>query len=386
MTRQVPLTGLRGFLALTIIWWHFHSPSIFTCLFDIDLYFLILFPGRIAVWLFFIISGYSIYHGFRNSKYDLNLKDSIRFYHNRAIRILPLFYLSALVSWIFFLYFFPSVLPPWPSIVRSLFFLNFNFYDGINAFTPLWFVGIIVHFYIVAPLLVKGYRYIYKKVGIAPTFILLVIASPLCQYLGHLMVGGYDIRNLVGCLPFFLFGFLAYDVHKDARPLIQRAFKLLPQELIYLTLVILLEFASFMYQYRDSSFFATKTGLFIKYFGLCWLDGYIGFTGMALIIVLLNKKETINQKKTEALLFCRKFVRTFFEKMGAQGYSLYLFHNIVITAITAKMQSAGFFIPPSSWATLLFFTLVVGLTYGLAIVLDQFFGNVYLKLYRQKND
>jgi len=386
-SHSLSLTGLRGFMALAIIWHHFfNSNPISLKLFNIDLHFLILFPGRITVWLFFIISGYSIYYGFMSHKYNLNLNDSFRFYYNRAIRVLPLFYLLALISWVFFLHISPTALPSWKNILRSLFFININFYDGINAFTPFWFIGVLVHFYIFAPIFVKGYRYIYENTGLTSTFLLLVIVSPLCQYFGYLLTGTYDIRNFVGCLPFFLFGFLAYDLHKDAQTWIQKIFKIVPREIIYLSLIVLLEFSFFMYQYRGSSFFMTKEGLFIKYFGLCWLDGYIGIIGIAMILVLLNKDALLSMQTTKALLSLRKIFRTVLEKMGDQSYGLYMWHSIIITVISKEIVDIGTTVSLSPLSRILFFIAILVITYGVALVFDQFFGKVYALLYKRKKD
>ena len=79
----------RGFLAMAIVW--HHNGVVSLKIFNLDISSLFSFPGRITVWLFFVLSGYGIYYGYRKEKYELTIKESFRFYFNRAIRILPLF-------------------------------------------------------------------------------------------------------------------------------------------------------------------------------------------------------------------------------------------------------------------------------------------------------
>jgi peptidoglycan/LPS O-acetylase OafA/YrhL len=64
LVRQMDsLTMLRGLLALAIIWHHLQpEPIASMTVGGVNLFFLISFPGRISVWLFMVISGYSIYH------------------------------------------------------------------------------------------------------------------------------------------------------------------------------------------------------------------------------------------------------------------------------------------------------------------------------------
>lgn len=307
---------LRGFLALSIIWHHLQPVPL--KIFDIDFFFLISFPGRIIVWLFFVISGYSIYYGYMNGKYDLNVKDTLRFYFNRAIRILPLFYLTILISWISFLYISPHDLPSWQSILRTIFFLDFNFYKGINTFTPAWFVGIIFYFYIFAPVLVAGYTFLYKRTGIRVTLAFLILLACAGHLFGYWCSGTYDIRNFMGCFPLFLFGFFAYSLNNDAQEILQKIFYFISVKLSLLILLILLECAFIVYAFGRGLFFIIP------------IECFIGLWGGILIVLLLHNDTLSRNRQFGVVSRFKTFGSSLVEKLGQQAYGLYLWHGVVI--------------------------------------------------------
>jgi len=193
-----PLTILRGLLAVAIIWHHLQPEAIASMtLGGKNLFFLISFPGRIMVWLFLVVSGYSIYYGYRTGKYGLGWKDTLRFYFNRAIRILPLLYVTVLFKWLYLFYRSPEELPPIGEIVWTLPLLNLNMHEGIYAFTSTWVIAILVQFYLLAPFLVRGYRALYGRTGPWFSAAALIGVSITCHYLGGKAGPTYDIRNIV---------------------------------------------------------------------------------------------------------------------------------------------------------------------------------------------
>lgn len=363
---------LRGFLVLSIIWHHLQPVPL--KIFDIDFFFLISFPGRIIVWLFFVISGYSIYYGYMNGKYDLNVKDTLRFYFNRAIRILPLFYLTILISWISFLYISPQDIPSWQSILRTMLFLDFNFYKGINTFTPAWFVGIIIYFYIFAPVLVAGYTFMYKRTGLMVVFILLMLLAYICHYFGHWCSGTYDIRNFAGCLPFFLFGFFAYSLNNDAQKTLQKIFNFISVSLSLLIILIFFEYAFYFYAYEKGNFFMKP------------IEGFIGLVGSILIVLLLQKDTSSKNWQVRIVSFLKMFGSSLFQKLGQQAYGLYLWHGIVIL-IFSKMVLFNTQGPPfSSFFERFKFFLVTAITsYLISIIFYYLLEKPFHGLYKKSH-
>lgn len=74
---------VRGLAAISVVVWHaagYHGELP-----------LINIPGRVAVWVFFGISGYVISLGFFKYRYKLTRSSLLFFYMNRALRIYPLF-------------------------------------------------------------------------------------------------------------------------------------------------------------------------------------------------------------------------------------------------------------------------------------------------------
>ena len=59
-------------------------------------------PAWTGVWIFFILSGFLIGKGFWTGKYKTdNLKDFSKFYTNRALKILPLYFFIVILDVLF---------------------------------------------------------------------------------------------------------------------------------------------------------------------------------------------------------------------------------------------------------------------------------------------
>ncbi len=314
-----PVTMLRGFLALAIIWHHLQPEPLpnFT-LQGKNVFFLISFPGRISVWLFFLISGYTMYYAYRTGKYALDVRNICRFYFNRAIRILPLFYLTVLLKWLILLYSSPHGLPSSQENLKSMFFITVSMKSGIYTFTPTWVIGILVHFYVLAPFLVKAYRFVYRGLGSRVAFVALILFSLSCHYAGRWIDDSYDLRNIVACLPLFLFGFLAFDLCHERQESRPNWFMRLPAPVVFLFLLVVFEFAFYFYQYNFGAFLEKP------------LDVYVGLFGALLIsrLILLKKKAADEERGFISRL--RMGIGWFLSKAGQQSYGLYLWHGIII--------------------------------------------------------
>ena len=366
MQGKDPILMLRGFLALALIWHHLGGMPL--KVFGSDIAFIFWIPGRVIVWLFFVISGYSIYYGYRIQKYKFELKDSLRFYFNRATRILPLFCLSVILTWIYFLYVSPQDVPTWQSIIRTMLFLDLNFYQGIFTFTPTWFIGVIVHFYLLAPILVMGYIKMRGRLGIIPTFWSLIVFSVLCHLLGKkLSINTGDIRNFPGSAPLFLFGFFAYDLYNDDYPFKEKLHKILKSWLSYAVLFCLFEWIFFLYHKRNSDFWSYS-----------FLEGLVGLIGAVLIVVLLLREPA--DIHSENIIF--KGLKALMDKSGKFSYGLYLWHSLVIMLIlnTSMIFNAP---PYETTATFLsVFFLIVVISFCVSYIFHSIIEKPYQKLYK----
>lgn len=359
-----PITLLRGFLALAIIWGHLQVVPLKIS--TIDVFFLISFPGRIIVWMFFIISGYSIYAGYRVGKYNLNLKDCLRFYYNRAISILPLFYITTLLTWLSFMYILPGELPSWQQIIRTLLFFEFNMKSGIYIFSPTWYIGILIYFYLVAPFLVHGYIVIKKKLTFREILLFVILLSFAGHWIGSLTARSNDIRNLVGCLPLFIFGFLSYDMAHEYLDLPLKLFKLIERRTMYIMLFVIFELVFFIY----------KWGIFFA-LPMEWVIGSLG----TVVITLLMRQSTTRSPENIMTAYLKKVLC----ELGKQSYGLYLWHGLVII-LFFRSGFIGISVPPfgNIKALAMAFVITVSISYALSILSRSLIEKPYKSLYKRQ--
>lgn len=359
-----PITLLRGLLALAIIWGHLQVVPLE--IYTTDVFFLISFPGRIIVWMFFIISGYSIYAGYRVGKYNLNLKDSFRFYYNRVIRILPLFYITTILTWLSFMYILPGELPPWQQIIRTLLFFEFNMKSGIYTFSPTWYIGILIYFYLVAPFLEQGYMFIKKKLTFREIFWFVILISVAGHWIGSLTARSNDIRNLVGCLPLFIFGFISYDMAHEKRDSSLKLYKLIERKTMYVILFVIFELV--FYIYKRGIFFALP---------MEWVIGSLG----TVVITLLMRKSTTRPPENIMTTYLKKVLC----ELGKQSYGLYLWHGLVII-LFFRSGFIGISGPPfgNIKDLALAFVTTVSISYALSILSMSLIEKPYKSLYKKR--
>jgi peptidoglycan/LPS O-acetylase OafA/YrhL len=349
-------------MAIAIIWSHLHpfllplspySPIQLT-----------LIPGRFIVWIFFILSGYSISSCFREGKYSYRWRDITRFYHNRALRILPLYYLTSVIAWIVHLYLDPSNIPHWSDIVWSLFPLHVNFYEGINTFMPTWFVGVIVHFYLVAPLLLRGYTAFSRNLKLRWVLAILLLLTPAFHYLGYRLAGTYDARNLPACLPFFLLGFFSSDLCQFREEKYDTHLASWPKELILVVFFILLETPLLLYRYKHSMNQPASKLLSL------FIEPYVGALGVG-IILIFRMCPIKNAWKSSVLSWCSGRISYVLEKVGEVSYGVFLWQSFSIFLFSYALGIPGEAYTVPLIQILKAFLPIVILAYSLAILCHQ---------------
>lgn len=237
------LLTVRGLAAVAVVVWHAEGylgrlPA------------LINVPGRTAVWLFFGISGYVIAHGFVHRRYSFTLSDLKWFYANRFLRIYPLFLVLSGLSLI--TEFLAAGRSPisWSDVPAQLFAFQFDQEYVLNG--VFWTLGIELHFYLIAPLLLAPLlikntsRSCLLALGL---YALMVLWN---RYAVARLGWSYDGRNVVANLPHFFAGMIACRFVASS--------KLGPAwaSVALTTACILLAYTSWLYHHHSGQFWSTR--------------------------------------------------------------------------------------------------------------------------------
>lgn len=191
---------VRGIAALSVVLWHaggYLGP--YPWWMNV--------PGRTAVWIFFGISGYVIAYGFVHQRYSLTSTDLKDFYINRFLRIYPIFLVLTFLGWVTETLRLGSSPLSISDIPAQLFAIQFNQDYLLNG--VFWTLGIELHFYLLAPLLVipmlqkKRWVYMWTPAGLYSATIFWYI------YAYKMLGWSFDGRNILTCLPHFLAGMIA---------------------------------------------------------------------------------------------------------------------------------------------------------------------------------
>jgi peptidoglycan/LPS O-acetylase OafA/YrhL len=158
-----------------------------------------------AVFCFLVISGFSI-----ASSYERERKG---FYGRRALRILPLYFLSVAFSAFCTLPFGGIVeakgatylAPAWPQVLANTIFLQGFTHPTIATNGPLWSLSVEVLFYLATPLLARLSNEMLAVVIAAATIIYISAAKISVYYSGMLFGSAFPLLAWA-----WLCGFLAY--------------------------------------------------------------------------------------------------------------------------------------------------------------------------------
>lgn len=299
--RRIPaLDGLRGIAIIVVLFWHYFLPS--------------WFPGWSGVDLFFVLSGYLITGNLLAAKGQPHY--FTRFYRNRALRILPLYY--ALLIGFFLAIRFLVHQRNLPDLAfytdhwKSFFILTQNWtiaFHGLPrnlSMAPTWSLAIEEQFYLIWPLIILLIPGDKPRIRL---FTLLIILIFLSRTLGYLFISRNE--DLYYFATFFhmdglIIGALLYQIHRSE---IKIATPVLTWCLLLLTIILALGCISARDVDGTSPFFET-----------------VGFTFVALWYGLLLH---ISVKLPDSL-FTRSLNWSFLRYCGKISYGLYLIHYPVL--------------------------------------------------------
>jgi peptidoglycan/LPS O-acetylase OafA/YrhL len=176
------LLALRGFACLMVIIHHCNPPRNSIIYQNFDWSWLIFSHGWVAVWIFFVLSGYLMGKAFYTERYIADISGVIGFWRNRIFRIIPLYYFAVLIL---ILFVYPNYLKieNWGYILRLLTF-TYDFSStsqpGMNFSPVFWSLSTEMQFYIFVPFIFTYLRYhIYQRKQVY--FTAFVIA--MCMFL-----------------------------------------------------------------------------------------------------------------------------------------------------------------------------------------------------------
>lgn len=261
----------------------------------------LLFGGNTGVTLFFLLSGFLITRPFLKGA-PLQIRN---FLARRALRILPMFYVSILIGAV--------ISQQWGNVLKSMFFYDI----GLGTLSPMgavwWSLVVEVQFYLVLPLLVWLAR--------RPGWRLLLIPLLAAMLYGYMLIRSAPLTedwsgwrdSIIGRWPVFLTGAALAWVHIVLGDRLQAFGR--RQAWVGLVLVVLaLGFLVALCDHRVRTYGIFAHGLWYDYYmldGLAW--------GL-FVFALLNFR----------FLGYQLFVNPLLHHLGLWSYSLYLLHSGVL--------------------------------------------------------
>ena len=294
------LDGLRGIAILMVVLYHYGSG------------FFIFDYGWAGVDLFFVLSGYLL-----TGRIFSNIVDKKiiwKYYINRALRIVPLYFLTLTVF--FFVWFtfasteniknaplYKTHLFEFYAFLTNWIFLT-NTSNAYLYLKHLWSLSVEEQFYLTFPIIFLIFKS-KKKLLVSGLIIVSIVLFSRCLYFYNLENKSSFLeiyRNTFFRLDSFFWGFNLY-MFKESR-VYQNINKHIKMIIVF-SLLIIISGSFFSGTLRTSAFFAT-----------------IGFTANAIlfasmIVIVEEKKENLLKKITSF---------KYLQKMGKISYGFYIFH------------------------------------------------------------
>jgi len=297
MRIQVPknidfLLIVRGLAAISVIYWHLGGYV------DRDEYFASFFiiPGRLAVWIFFMMSGYLIGYGLIYGRYQSTFKSIRNFWFNRLLRLYPIFLTISVLA-----IFISKPVINFDFISKELLMIQFSHDYSLNG--VFWTLGVEAQFYLLAPLMVFGFRSIFGKYSKNWYVLYLLTLIPLMVVLiwKQDFLIALDLRNVIGNLSQFAVGIVMAGYKNRILSI-----GVLKNNNVLFVMAIL-------------------TGLFIIIFN----HNY----GINIITIILSHIIGIGLIALHILLEVRKIYANFFVKilmfLGVLSYGIYAWHGLL---------------------------------------------------------
>lgn len=331
-----PTLILRGLASLIIVWVHVLPPTDWLIVSGVNLYAYVTPSGMVALYVFYLLSGYGIGYGFFSGKYTLQTKSLVSFFINRILRIAPAYYVSLLLC---IFVFYPRTSISSADVIRFFTFTaNFHHFN-LPYQNLLAVISTEMQFYVVSPLLFVILYKMLRKIHPAVIALVILLTGIAARYflssMGLESSQGAFMENVYvmvwGTLDFFLFGmFLSYLVINRA-PIILSLEKRIPQSISYSILGAWFIWANYSLANPD------QWQNFPQYL---FRETYILPATLCLVVGWVIVSKTVHWHQTKRMnvsplgnlkLFTTP--ATFLSGIGFFSYGIYLYHYIAFTLI-----------------------------------------------------
>jgi peptidoglycan/LPS O-acetylase OafA/YrhL len=302
VTKKIDLLLIfRGILALLVVYWHAAGylnpvPS---------LAFLIV-SGRLAVWLFFIFSGYLIGCGFSSQRYPFTKMGISSYLQNRILRIMPIFWFLSGFSFLWILLLNVPLEGGKIDLNLDFFFREIFMMQWIHRYRlngVFWTLGIEMQFYFIAPLLCLIQMRKKSKLWESAALFMLFLLFPAIAV--KFFKTNWDIRALYGVLPLFQVGILGSRLFSNFR-FSQIGFCYV----VFLgALTLAIMFGSNVLYFKHQTAFFCPIGMVLV-------------SSIGLLLIFLHKKMEALQREQNALTYVLSI-------FGILSYGIYAWHALV---------------------------------------------------------
>jgi len=351
--RHIPqLDGIRGLAIILVISFHYWGNiPIFSF-------------GWCGVDLFFVLSGYLITSRLIALQQQKNSLQ--KFYINRALRILPLYYLVLIIFYIGFsllvkkqnFYLFNFYNHSWLSFV--LFFQNWSliFYNGVkeNFLDHFWSLAVEEQFYLAWPFFLYLFwqkKYFFKLIF---TIVISIIIVRTALYINHpgILDYKYYFYNSFCRMDGFLIGGCLYIFQKHRNNKLPSFY--------YLTAFVIIIAGIFLTGNANGNnpFLST-----------------IGYSLIAVTFAGLIEYATNSSNKLLSTIFNYPWIKF----TGKISYGLYIFHLIVLRSLQLRIENwflkSGNFNEEAANGISLFVCLII--SYAVSVLSYFYFESYFLK-------
>ena len=308
--------------------------------------------GRYCVQLFFIISAFLIFRSLASRSVESwTIKDYLKFLFYKITRLIPVLYLAIL--WNLIMYFLsigeiPSIADEvWKKALFPALFINGFSYEYFNPWMT-WYIGVLVIFYAIAPLL---FRFIDSA---KKSIIFFVLAAFFGWLLNYILVSFCGVMSddwffygwLPRQLPVFALGIILYHLYKA--PSLHDIRYSIATFAFVAAVGFLLSMCAF----------TSPLELHVRYGILLLLFSITLFSHLKIKLGWLNH-------------------------LGNCSYGIYLFHGCIISVLNLLMNAFGIF-RNATWVFFIYYILMVVLSFFVAKIVNILIEKPFFSMMNRK--
>ncbi|MEA5597786.1 acyltransferase [Rivularia sp. UHCC 0363] len=375
------LLALRGFACLMVVTIHCAPPRESIIYKGFDLSWLMFSHGAIAVWIFFVLSGYLMGKAFYTKRYTVDIAGIIRFWRNRILRIFPLYYFAVLILSIFV---YPEVLKfsNWGYLLRICTFTYHPYISSqaVKFNDVFWSLSTEVQFYLFVPFIYSLMQNILNKrkkvfiIGLViicanliwRSLIWITFKTEINQQMGYAFK--YWYTPLIGNLDLFICGFLVNEHLSDRQSYLQRTKSLITKYFAVILLFLLYFFTAYHLYHQELWNLPNRSGGWRTLTTIVILQPLTAVITSFFIFVFEKDiyDDFTNHEKLSFSTILNNPIRIL-EVIGNLSYGIYIWHMPIIARtydiFTSEIPIEAFYIRLT--ATVILSTVLATVTYYL---------------------